>query len=375
MPDTARFGTQVTLKDVAELARVHLSTASRALDPAQLQRISTATVAKVQAAATELGYTPDLVAAGLKRGRTTTVGVVVGDFDNPYIGPLIRGIAGVLDARGFVALVAETAEDRERLERTLKHLVSRRVDAIITTAAHLDDARLLRRLLGPTLPLVLAVRSIPGSSLPAVIHDDFRGAELAAEHLIDLSHRVVAQLCGPVDIDTFVRRTEGFRTRVATAGLVDVTVDARARVPTLGEGRRLMKLTLERATRRPTAIFAHNDLMAVGALETLEAASLRCPDDVSIIGYNDVPLASHLSPALTTIRMPSEELGRCAGQLALDLIEGAKPESDVIRIPATLVVRDSTRPLVATTSTGGNGASSSRRLAAARRRTAPRRER
>jgi LacI family transcriptional regulator len=339
-PDAPRQA--VTLVKVAELARVHKSTASRALDPVESKRLSAATVARVQAAAAHLGYTPHLVAAGLKRRRTSTIGVIVSDFDNPYSGRVIRGISSVLEERGLIALVAETVEDPSRLERVLRHLLSRRVDAIITTAMHLDEADLLAPARRSGLPVVLAGRSLPGHDVPAVVSDDFNGGSLAAKHLIELGHEVLAELLGPANIDTFERRRQGFEARVAQEGARDVTVPVHARAPTLAEGRRLMELTL-RAGDRPTAVFAQNDLMAVGAIEALEATGLSCPEDMSIVGFNDVPLSSHLSPPLTTIRVSSEELGRSAGRIALQLIENPLSRPDDVRLPAMLVARESTR--------------------------------
>ncbi len=341
--DGSRPAAPVTLSQVAELARVHKSTASRALDPARSRRISPATVARVQAAAERLGYTPHLGAAGLTRGRTSTVGVIVSDFDNPYSGRVIRGISSVMEERGLVALVAESVEDPHRLERVLKHLLSRRVDAIITTAMHLGDANLLDPVRRAGVPVVLAGRSLPACDIPAVVSDDFRGAGLAAEHLLDLGHTVLAQLLGPADIDTFDRRRRGFHARVARSRARDVTVPEHARAPTLAEGCRLMELAL-RADVPPTGVFAQNDLMAVGAIEALQAAGLSCPDDVSIVGFNDVPLSSHLSPPLTTIRVATEELGRSAGLIALDLIATPHSRPEDVRLPAMLVPRDSTRP-------------------------------
>jgi LacI family transcriptional regulator len=320
---------------------VHLSTASRALDPAQVGRISAATVARVHAAAQALGYTPDLVASGLKRRRTGTVGVIVSDFDNPYSGPVIRGISSVLENKGLVALVTESVEDRQRLERVLRHLVSRRVDAIITTALHLGDRDLVEPIRRSGVPVVLAGRSLPGADFPAVVSDDFRGASLAADHLLELGHEVVAQLRGPADIDTFDRRSRGFQGRVANHGARDTTVALHARAPTLAEGRRLMRQTLNEH-EPPTGVFAHNDLMAVGAIEALQAAGLSCPEDVSIVGFNDVSLASHLRPPLTTIQVPTEELGRSAGLIALQLIDDPDTQFNTLRLPALLVTRRST---------------------------------
>jgi LacI family transcriptional regulator len=332
-----------TLKDVADRARVHVSTASRALSPPWPGRVSEATVARVQAAARELGYTPDLVAAGLKRGRTQSVGVVVGDFENPYNNLLIRGLASELEAHDFIVLVTESAESRERLERVITHLLGRRVDAIVSTAAHLGDEALLQRVAAQGVPVVLGVRNLPGTGLPAVVHHDERGAALAAAHLLDLGHRVVAQLPGPVDIDSFGRRRQGFGAAVAAAeDAREVTVDAAAAVADIAEGRRLMALTLDRAAERPTGVFAHNDVMAVGALEAIRAAGLSCPQDVSLVGYNDLPLASHMSPALTTVGVSSEVLGRRLATAVLRAIEDPEGEGEVVRVDARLVVRGST---------------------------------
>jgi LacI family transcriptional regulator len=151
-PPTPAPGHPATLREVADRAQVHISTASRALDASQVGRISEATVARVRAAAAELRYAPDLVAAGLKRGRTATIGVVVADLANPYLGPLIRGISTVMEEQGIVPLIAETLEDEDRLERVLLGLVQRRVDAIITAATHLGDEPTLQQVSGDWPP-------------------------------------------------------------------------------------------------------------------------------------------------------------------------------------------------------------------------------
>ncbi len=334
----------VTLKEVAKTANVHVSTASRALDPSKSWRISATTVARVREAAEQLGYSPDMVARGLKRGTSTTIGVVVADLENPFIGPIIRGIAGRLEAEGFVALVAETFDDHERLERILNHFVSRRVDAMICTAARFSDGRLLRRAAKQGLPIVLAVRALPRSGLPTVVPDDGLGARLAVEHLVELGHRFLAQLQGPADVSNFVDRGQALNERLAAGGIVDVSIEERATQPTVAEGWRLMRLILAQDGPRPTGVFAHNDLLAIGAIDAIRAAGLACPRDISVVGFNDSPLADHVSPSLTTVRIPDVELGRRAAELALELIEDPDRKYPRVDVPVVLVVRESTGP-------------------------------
>lgn len=326
-------------------ANVHVSTASRALDSTKSWRISPATVQRVEDAAESLGYVPDSIARGLKRGTTTMVGVVVADLENPFFAPLIRGVSEKLEARGFVSLVAETLEDPSRLERTLNHLLSRRVNACITSAARTSDRHILERFAERIPACILVVRNVEGSGLPYVIQDDGHGGTLAADHLIELGHEILAQLRGPVNIDTFSNRAEGFRRAVGAAGRVDVTVSEGAQGLTLQEGRRLMAMTLdENRSNPPTAVFAHADVMAIGAIEELEARGLRCPDDLSVIGYDDAPLVSHIMPPLSTIELPGEEIGRRAGDMVAAMIDnpGTKPES--VSVGVRLIKRASTAP-------------------------------
>jgi LacI family transcriptional regulator len=334
----------ITLKDVAKAAGVHVSTASRALDPSKSWRISPETIERVNLAAERLGYTPDMIAKGLKRGTTMMVGVVVPDLNNPFMGPMIRGISEQVEQRGLVTVVTETREDHDRLERTLNSMLARRVDAIVVAAARNTDLYLLADFARKIPVFMLAVRNITASGLPHITQDDRHGGELAGEHLAELGHKVVAQLRGPNDIELFEDRNEGFRRAAATAGLVEVTVSESAREVTVGEGRRLMELTLDQnRSNPPTAVFGHADVMAIGAIEALEAHQLRCPEDISVIGYDDAPLVSHVNPPLSTIRLPGDELGRLAGAAVIDLMDdpsGSYAES----IPAELIVRASTGP-------------------------------
>lgn len=336
---------KVTLRDVAAAAGVHVSTASRALDTGGSSRIGSATTARVRTVAAELGYSRDLLASSLKRGVTQTIAVVVANLDNPYNALVIRGIARVLEADEFVPLVAETGESRARFERLLDHFGRRRVDALITSAVRLDGAEILERKLGGELPVVLAGRGLPDADFNTVRHDDVAGGTLAAEHLASLGHRRVAQLTGPADIDVFIRRAEAFSAVVAATGLEEVRPSAPGSVtPTFVEGRRLMSALLD-AAERPTGVFAPSDVMAVGALDAISARGLRCPEDISLIGYNDLPLSRFVAPPLTTVEMPAEEIGAEAARMALQSIADPGTRGRLVTLPARLIVRRSTGPV------------------------------
>jgi LacI family transcriptional regulator len=335
---------KVTLRDVAAAAGVHVSTASRALDTAGSSRIGTATTERVRSVAAELGYSRDLLASSLKRGVTQTVAVVVADLDNPLNARIIRGIARVLEADDFVPLVAETGESRERFEKLLDHFGRRRVDALICLAVRLDGAEILARKVDYDLPIVLGGRGLPGADYNTVRHDDVAGATLAAEHLAALGHRRVAQINGPTDIDAFVRRGAAFSAAAAAAGMEEVEPPAPGSVtPTFVEGRRLMSALLD-SPRRPTGVFAPSDVMAVGALDAISDHGLRCPDDISVVGYNDLPLSRFVAPPLTTVELPAEELGAEAARMALESIADPGTRGRLVTLPARLIARRSSGP-------------------------------
>jgi LacI family transcriptional regulator len=334
----------VTLRDVARAAGVHPGTASRALDPAKLWLVSPETRAKVESSARELGYRPDIVARSLRSGSTKTIGVVVADLSNPFAGEVIHGIAGFLYPRGFMPLIIETFDDTERLGLALDALRSRRVDAVVLTVARTADTETILDVARSGLSIVLAVRHLPGSGLPTVVHDDAGGGRLVAEHLLSLGHRTLGELRGGQDAQPFLERGRAFRQAVVAGGGAVREVDSVAAHPTAEEGRRLMEDYLEDRDDLPPAFFAHNDSMAIGAIDALRQAGLRCPEDVSVVGYNDAPLSDHVTPPLTTVRYPSDEVGRFAAGVALSHIADRDRTGVHVTFPAELVVRGSTGP-------------------------------
>lgn len=249
-----------------------------------------------------------------------------------------------LEARDRMALITETQDNHDRFRRVIDKLLQRQVDAILTTAARTDDEGLLRRA-SQHVPVVLAVRDLPGSGLPAVSHDDRHGGRLAAEHLFDVAGRRLAQLEGPADISSFRRRAHGFAERAEQLGAELVDVGEVGRHPILEEGRRLMRALLQSASALPHGVFAHNDLMALGALEILRAEGIRVPEDVKLIGYNNSPLTEHVDPPLTTVVLPGATVGRRAAQVAVRLIDGPDGERTADRLLPQLIARRSTAPV------------------------------
>jgi LacI family transcriptional regulator len=343
-PERAVPRGEVTLRDVARVAGVHPSTVSRSLDPGQSDRVNEDTRARVLQVVRDLNYQPDLVAKGLRSQRTHTVGILVPDLGNPVFTQLIRGINAALERRGYMSLVVETEDDPTRLKRTLGLFSRRRVDAVITASTRQRDRATLRQFSRRGVPVVMTMRWISNLDLPRVANDDLRGGALAAQHLIGLGHRRIAQLHGPTDIESFLERGSGFRDTAHRVGLEPITQES-ATQGIVSEGRRLMRLLLRSAAEPPTGVFAHNDLMAIGAIEALAERGLACPGDVSIIGYNDIPLTEHLDPPLSTIRMPVADVGRVAAETALALVDDRPTRAAVaITLQPTLVARGSTAP-------------------------------
>ncbi len=331
-----------TLGDVAREVGVHPSTVSRALSPSKYVQVNPQTRTAIEEAARRLGYRPHMGARSLQSGRTSTVGVIAADLGNPFITPVIHGITASLEVAGIMPVIAETQEDHDRFARILDHMLSRRVDAVIALAARSNDRQILEDA-GRIVPVVIAGRPLTDTSLLLVNQDEAAGARLAAEHLHALGHRRVVQLRGPHDVASFRYRADAFSEVCRTVGMTEVDLPLEAETPNLDEGRRLTAALLALDGPPPTAIFAHNDSIALGALAVLREHGLRVPEDVSIVGYNDLPVTELVTPQLTTVRSPSREIGSKAGEVVIRLLNGDETAS--VLLQPELIVRGSTHPV------------------------------
>jgi LacI family transcriptional regulator len=335
--------TPVTIRDVARLAEVHPGTVSRALNEQTRALVNEETAARVLRAADELGYRPNPIARGLKTNRSFTVGVLIPDLNNPLFPPIVRGIEDRLGPAGYTPLLVNTDNDPARERSHVEAMLARQVDGLIAATARLD-VELLADAAAGGMPLVLVNRSFEDGSVAAVTVDDRKGIGLAVEHVAGLGHRRIGHVAGPQNVSTGHRRYVGFLTAMAAAGL-DVPPERVSFSAAFTEAEGAQACAAVLAGRpRVTGIVAANDRLAMGCYDTLAAEGLRCPEDVSIVGFNDMPFIDRLRPPLTSVRVPQREIGTTAADLLLALLSDAAEPAREILLNPTLVVRGSTAP-------------------------------
>jgi LacI family transcriptional regulator len=341
--DARAGGGPITLRDVARAAGVHPATASRALNPETRSLVSEATAYRVQAVAEELCYWPNPIARGLKTNRSHTIGVLVPDLMNPLFAAIVRGIEAVLDQAGYTPLITNTDNDPERERTDFQAMRMRQVDGFITATAERDH-KLITEAVGPDTTVVLVNRRADDNALPAVTVDDLAGARLAVEHLAGLGHRRIAHLAGPLSVSTGHQRHEGFIATMRELGLEpDPELILIGDNFTEASGARTCRELIGRGAPF-TAIVAGNDLMALGCYDALAEHGLVCPDDVSVVGFNDMPFAARFNPPLTTVRIAHYEMGSKSAELMLALLHDPDlpPRQELLR--PELVVRGSSGP-------------------------------
>jgi LacI family transcriptional regulator len=332
---------QPNLKDVANAAGVHVATASRALNERTASMVSPETVERVRAAAEALGYRVNRVARGLKTRRSFTVGMLIPDITNPFFPPMVRGAEDGLAEAGFTLVLADTDNDEEKDRKAQAVLLERQVDGMLLGTARRRDP-LVEELVDAGVPLVLVNRTIDRGGVSAVIPDDHAGMALAVDHLHDLGHRRIGHVAGPPQTSTGSRRAAGFEAAIRSFGLESVPpVEVTSFTEEAG---RAAASTILASKRRPSAIVAANDLVALGVLDAADSLGLSCPQDFSLVGFNDMPFVGRLDPPLTTVRIDEYEIGLRASRLLLSLIDDPASRPETIMIGPSLVIRSSTAP-------------------------------
>jgi DNA-binding LacI/PurR family transcriptional regulator len=332
-----RVGRPATLHDVAQVAGVHVSTVSRVLTGSTQLNVTDATRERIEQAARDLNYQPNVVARALRGSSAGAVGMLVPSLRNPVYAEIIRGASERAWERSFALMLAEdqTGGDAERAYERLVR--SGRIDGLLVAGVR-PDSMIIDAESAATVPFVYVNRRHPGGHNVSMREED--AAKLATAHLLELGHRAIAHVAGPQEIDTARRRLAGFLESTAAAGIepdvVYAAFDERAGYSAMGD--------LLAGQGRPTGVFTSNFNQAIGALAAARDAGLKVPDDVSIVTYDDDPISDFLYPPLTGVRMPLHDLGTLAVDALLDRVAGGALADVTVPGSPVLVVRDSTGP-------------------------------
>lgn len=330
---------KVGIKDIAAETGVSIATVSNALrNPG---RVSDETRRKVREAAERAGYTPNRLAASLRTARSGNIVVIIPDVADTLNGKIIRGIESVAREHGYSVLLGNTQGSVER-EREFAELTrSRQADGIILMSHRLPFDRESD---GVLPPIVNGCEDTGDADIPLVAVDDRKAAIEATRHLLELGHRRIAVITGDVESTSSRRRLLGFRDAMAAAE-VPVDEDLVVAGDYLCEGGERAARCLMMRKKRPTAVFCFSDEMAIGCMHSLQALGFNVPGDVSVMGFDGIPFARYVSPALTTVVQPAEEIGAACARLLIGLLDGRPPKTLQMYLPHELVVRDSTAAL------------------------------
>lgn len=326
------------MRDVAQKAQVSIKTVSRVVN--KQGEVATETRQRVLAAIEELGYRPSKVARALVTRRTDTFGLILSDITNPFFSELACGVLNVAQAKGYDVFLCNSGARVDAEMRALYSLVDHNVDGVIIFPSWRNIER-LKTFADRNRPLVVINRILgehPG--IGRIWTDNFRGAKLAVDYLVTKGHTAIGMLAGYNSSPHIMQRVKGFREALRDHGLPVVDEWIATCIPVMKHGYRAAKRLLTRHSRI-TALFAYNDLLAVGAIQACRELGRRVPEDCAIVGFDDIQLASLVTPALTTIHIDKFELGRQAVARLAQLL--AEPEIILppIRLEVELVVRDS----------------------------------
>jgi LacI family transcriptional regulator len=315
----------VTIKDIALHAGVSITTVSHVVNGTRF--VSETARVRVNDAITELKYVPSALARSLKNNRTHTIGMMIPNCSNPFFAELIRGIEDTCFAADFNVILCNSDDDANKQRKYIRVLTEKQVDGLIIFSSGGDTelSQLLREI---EMPRILLDREVEQVNADLVEVDHEAGAWIATRHLIDLGHKRIACITGPLDLAPARQRLNGYRRAIAEAGLPVTPMWEIDGGFTSEMGYSAMQRLLV-LSQKPSAVFASNDLMAIGAICAGTAHGLRVPEDISVVGFDDIALAAYSSPPLTTVVQPKHQLGAMAASFLIERI--AQPDRPLRR--------------------------------------------
>jgi DNA-binding LacI/PurR family transcriptional regulator len=333
----------ITIKDVARKAGVAHTTVSRALRGSSL--ISPETTERVRQIAVEMGYQPSAAARSLKTNRSQVLGVIVSSIDDPFFSEILQGIDDAAQQSGYSLFIAASQRDPQREHSIVRIMREHRVDGVIVCSTPFSPEH-SKQLRSYEIPIVVINNQSAEDYRYSIYHDDLDGSRQVMDHLIGLGHRRIAYLGYAHSGRTNLKRLGGYRESMQAAGLVvedGFEFNAEASTPQGGQSAVAHFLAL---SRRPTALFCYNDMLAIGVLRGLQEAGLRVPEDCSVAGFDNITFSSYTTPPLTTFDQPKRTIGEQAARLVLGLLDqsgdAGAPGPKIQTLKGSLLVRTST---------------------------------
>ncbi|ABY95668.1 MULTISPECIES: LacI family DNA-binding transcriptional regulator [Thermoanaerobacter] len=329
----------VTIKDIAKLANVSITTVSRVINN-KTEGVSEETRNRILQLVKELGYQPNAIARGLVTKKTKTVGLIIPDISNPFFPDIARGVEDSAHIYGYNVFLCNTDDNLEKESEYINALKEKYVDGIIFTSSSIPKHEHITDLIKSGIPVVIMDRRIDSEDIYGVFLDNYEGGYIATKYLIDLGHKRIGCITGPLYISNAIERLEGYK-----RALVDNEIEVDNRL--IFEGDYKINSGIIGAEKllehEVTAIFASNDLMAYGAYKAIRSYGYKIPDDISVVGFDDIQLSQILEPQLTTIRQPAYDMGLAAARMLIKLVEGKKLKKKIINFRPQLIIRQSTK--------------------------------
>ncbi|MGB8984619.1 MAG: LacI family DNA-binding transcriptional regulator [Anaerolineales bacterium] len=334
------LSSKVTIVEVAEKAGVSLGTVSRVMN--NDAHVAPDTRERVSAVMRDLGYVANRQARGLKGSRANVIGVLAPDLGTGYIGEILHGIDAELGLHQLDLMLFTTHRTATKEANYVANMVQGMVDGLLVILPR-NPADYTGTLTSRNFPFVLIDHQGTGNPCPAVGATNWQGAYNATEYLIKLGHRRIGFITGSMDLGAAIDRLEGYKSALQVHHIPEdpklIYEGTFFQPEGFAGGSALLDLK-----DPPTAIFASNDVMAMGVMDAIRERGLRIPEDVSILGFDDIPQAAMVRPALTTVRQPLDEMGRLATQMLIDQLKNPEKEIGRVELPTELIVRDSTYP-------------------------------
>jgi len=329
----------ITIRDIAKRAGVSVATVSHVINNTRF--VSEELREKVRKVMEELDYHPNLVAGSLRRKKTNTIGLIVPDNSNPVFAELSRAIEDIGFSSGYSVILCNSAYNLDKEIKYVRVLRSKRVDGLIIIPTTVQ-ATYINQLVDSGLPVIILDRTVPDAKTDSVLLDNYQGTYDATVHLIKLGHSLIAYIDRPFDLPHSLDRLRGYRKALEENGIqLKDELIVRGGFDYEGGAEAMQKLLKRKPT--PTAVIAFNDISAIGAIRAIEDCELKVPQDISIVGFDDIPQSSFTTPRLTTVHFPKYRMAEVAFELLQKKLEGTSSDRRAeIVLPLRLVVREST---------------------------------